>query len=131
MPETSRCATISIATPQITVTINSIRIMRDRVVTNAIYKGEDLARYDFMADITVSGGTPNLLTAVIYLGRDQNNLVEIGRGSIPGYSGTFGIGVAGEGLKIVHGYRTTDDILNKAGVSTLTSCACCVKIIWQ
>jgi hypothetical protein len=130
MAETSKCVTISIGQVQITVTINNIYVMRDGVVTNTIYKGEDITRYSFRAELTVSGGTPSTITMVIYLGRDQNNLVEIGRGSIPGYIGTFGMSLDGNKLRDLYGYNTTDDILNKAGVSTLTSCAYCVKIIW-
>jgi len=130
MAETSKCATISIGQVQITVTINTIQIVRDEVVTNTIYKGEDLSRYKFRAELTVSGGTPDMLTMVIYLGKDHNSLVEIGRGSMPGYSGTFGMSLGGQGLKELYGYNKTDDILNKAGVSTLTSCVYCVKIIW-
>ena len=130
MAETSKCVTVSIATPQITVTINNIYVIRDGVATSTIYKGEDITRYMFRAELTVSGGTPSTLTMVIYLGKDQNNLVEIGRGSIPGYSGTFGMSIDGNILMDLYGYRKTDDILNKAGVSTLTSCAYCIKIIW-
>ena len=130
MAETSKCVTVSIATQQITVTINNIYVIRDGVATSTIYKGEDITRYMFRAELTVSGGTPSTLTMVIYLGKDQNNLVEIGRGSIPGYSGTFGMSIDGKILMDLYGYRTTDDILNKAGVSTLTSCAYCIKIIW-
>jgi hypothetical protein len=130
MAETSKCVTISIVTPQITITINTIQIIRDGVVTNTIYKGEDLSRYQFRAELTVSGGTPDLITMVIYLGKDQSSLVEIGRASMPGYSGTFGMSVGGQGLKELYGYNKTDDILNKAGVSTLTSCSYCIKIIW-
>jgi hypothetical protein len=130
MAETSKCVTVSIATPQITVTINNIYVIRDGVAANTIYKGEDITRYQFRAELTVSGGTPNLLTMVIYLGKDQNSLVEIGRGSIPGYSGTFGMALDGKTIMDLYGYETTDDILNKAGVSTLASCAYCIKIIW-
>jgi hypothetical protein len=130
MAETSKCVTISIGQVQITVTINNIYVIRDGVAVSTIYKGEDITRYQFRADLTVSGGTPDLLTMVIYLGKDQNSLVEIGRGSIPGYSGTFGMSLDGKTLKDLYGYSKTDDILNKAGVSTLTSCAYCIKIIW-
>jgi hypothetical protein len=130
MAETSKCATISIGQVQITVTINNIYVIRDGVAVSTIYKGEDLSRYQFRAELTVSGGTPSTITMVIYLGKDQSNLVEIGRGSIPGYSGTFGMSLDGRTLMDLYGYRTTDDILNKAGVSALTSCAYCVKIIW-
>jgi len=130
MAETSKCVTVSIATPQITVTINNIYVIRDGVATSTIYKGEDITRYQFRAELTVSGGTPSTLTMVIYLGKDQNNLVEIGKGSIPGYSGTFGMSLDGRTMMDLYGYRTTDDMLNKAGVSTLTSCAYCIKIIW-
>ena len=130
MAETSKCVTISVGQVQITVTINNIYVIRDGVATNTIYKGEDITRYQFRADLTVSGGTPNLITMVIYLGKDQNNLVEIGRGSIPGYSGSFGMSLDGRTLMDLYGYKTTDDILNKAGVSALTSCSYCIKIIW-
>ena len=130
MAETSKCVTISIGQVQITVTIIKIYVYRDGVATGTIYKGEDLSRYQFRADLTVSGGTPNTITMVIYLGKDQNSLVEIGRGSIPGYSGSFAMALDGKTLMDLYGYSTTDDILNKAGVSTQTSCAYCVKIIW-
>jgi hypothetical protein len=130
MAETSKCVTVSIGQVQITVTINNIYVIRDGVATNTIYKGEDITRYQFRAELTVSGGTPSTITMVVYLGKDQSNLVEIGRGSIPGYSGTFGMSLDGVKLRELYGYNTTDDILNKAGVSTLTSCAYCVKIIW-
>jgi hypothetical protein len=130
MAETSKCVTVSVGQVQITVTINNIYVIRDGVAVSTIYKGEDITRYQFRADLTVSGGTPDLLTMVIYLGKDQNSLVEIGRGSIPGYSGSFGMSLDGKTLKDLYGYSKTDDILNKAGVSTLTSCSYCVKIIW-
>jgi len=130
MAETGKCATVSIAVPQITVTINSIYVIRDGAAVSTIYRGEDLSRYQFRADLTVSGGTPSTITMVIYLGKDQNSLVEVGRGSIPGYSGSFGMALDGKTLMDLYGYRTTDDMLNKAGVSALTSCAYCVKIIW-
>ena len=130
MAETSKCVTVSVGQVQITVTINNIYIIRDGVATGTIYKGEDITRYKFRAELTVSGGTPSTLTMVIYLGKDQNSLVEVGKGSIPGYSGAIGMSLDGVILKDLYGYKTTDDILNKAGVSTLTSCAYCVKIIW-
>ena len=130
MAETSKCVTISIGQVQITVTINNIYVIRDGVATNTIYKGEDITRYQFRAELTVSGGAPSTITMVIYLGKDQNNLVEIGRGSIPGYSGTFGMSLDGNKLRELYSYMTTDDILNKAGVSALTSCSYCIKIIW-
>ena len=128
MGDTSTCITVSIAQP--TIKINSIDIKRDGVSTSTIYKGEDLARYEFWANLTVSNGTPALITISVYLGKDQNNLVEIGSGSIPGYSGTFSMGLEGVTLKELYGYTTTDDILNKAGVTSLTSCSYCVKIVW-
>jgi hypothetical protein len=130
MTETSKCVTISIGQVQITVTINNIYVTRDGVATSTIYKGEDLSRYQFVASLTVSGGTPSTITMVIYLGKDQNSLVEVGRGSIPGYSGSFNMAIDGKTLMDLYGYKTTDDILNKAGVSALTSCSYCIKIIW-
>jgi hypothetical protein len=130
MAETGKCVTVSIGQVQITVTVNSIYVIRDGIAVSTIYRGEDITRYQFRADLTVSGGTPDLITMVIYLGKDQNSLVEIGRGSIPGYSGSFGMSLDGRTLMDLYGYKTTDDILNRAGVSTQTSCAYCVKIIW-
>jgi hypothetical protein len=130
MAETSKCTTISIGQVQITVTINNIYVTRDGVTTSTVYKGEDLSRYQFVASLTVSGGTPSTITMVIYLGKDQNSLIEVGRVSIPGYSGSFNMALDGKTLMDLYGYKTTDDILNKAGVSTLTSCAYCIKIIW-
>jgi hypothetical protein len=130
MAETSKCVTVSVAQPQITVTINNIQILRDGTAVNVIYKGEDITRYSFRADLSVSGGTPDLITMVVYLGKDQNSLVEIGRGSIPGYTGSFGMSLDGKTLRDLYGYSKTDDILNKAGVINLTSCSYCVKIIW-
>jgi len=127
MAETSKCATINIGQPQITITINSVEIQRDYVTVNTIYKGEDLIKYMFCANLTVSGGTPNLITMKIYLGKDQNSLVEVGSGSIPGYSGTFRMCLSKENIL---GCNTTDDLLKKAGVENLTSCAYCVKVIW-
>jgi len=127
MAETSKCATITVAQPQITIAINSVEIQRDYVTVNTIYKGDDLARYMFCANLTVSGGTPSLITMKIYIGKDQNSLVEVGSGSIPGYSGTFRMCLSKENIPECN---TTDDLLNKAGVANLTSCAYCVKIIW-
>jgi hypothetical protein len=130
MAETSKCVTVSVGQVQITVTINNIYVMRDGVAVSTIYKGEDITRYAFRCELTVSGGTPNTIIMVVYLGKDQNNLVEIANGAIPGYSGTFGLSLDGNYLKSYFGYSKTDDILNKAGVSTLTSCSYCIKIIW-
>ena len=130
MAETSKCVTVSVAQPQITVTISNIQILRDGTAVNTIYKGEDITRYSFRADLNVSGGAPDLITMVIYLGKDQNSLVEIGRGSVPGYTGSFGMSLDGKTLRDLYGYNKTDDILNKAGVINLTSCSYCVKIIW-
>jgi len=128
MSDTSKCITIAVAQPAIT--INSIGIKRDGADTTTIYKGEDITRYSFWANITVSNGTPALITMHIYFGKDQNNLVEIGSGSIPGYSGTGTMLMDGSTLKSLYGYSTINDILNKANVASLTSCSYCIKIEW-
>jgi hypothetical protein len=114
-----------------TITINYVYINPN----NTLYKGDWLTNYFFGVDMTIYGDIPHEFTLIMYLGKDQNSLVEILRSTItydtlpPVLYPSFIIEFYGT-VFWSYGYRTVDDLLNKAGVSNLTSCVFCVRVIW-
>jgi hypothetical protein len=116
------------------IIINYPYIYAGAGVYNVLRKGDSIRNYFFGANITISGDIPYEFTMIMYLGKDQNSLVEILRDTIPYYmlppSPTFDIEWYGTVLE-AHGYSTVDDLLNKAGISTQTSCVYCIKVIWN
>jgi hypothetical protein len=116
------------------ITVNSVYIYAGAGVYNVVRKGDSTLNYFFGANLTISGDIPYEFTLIMYLGKDRNSLVEIFRDTVPYYvlppSPTFEFEYYGTVLQ-AHGYNTIDDLLNKAGVSNLTSCVFCIKIIWD
>ena len=118
-----------------TITVNYVYIYADDAgVYNAIRIGDSIKNYHFGANLTISGDIPYEFTLIMYLGKDQNSLVEIFRDTIPYYvlppSSSFNFDYHGSVLQARGRYNTIDDLLNKAGVSNQTSCVFCIKIIW-
>jgi len=125
MAETSKCVTVSISQPQ--VTINKVYVTRNGISTTTIYTNESIANYEFVAEITISGGTIPAITFKLYV-----NNVEVVSGTL---SGGFSPGTStwswpGSTLSQRYGWTTIGDMLNAVGAGSKTSVDICHKLIW-
>jgi len=125
MPEVSKCVTVSIQEP--VVTIDKVVVLRDGSESTVIYKYEPLSRYEFVADkVTISGGTIGALTVKLLV-----NNVEIFSGIFYSVSpSTFKLGLIGSDLAELRGWSTVNDMLRAVGAETKTSVDICIKFVW-
>jgi len=126
MAEVSKCTTVSIVTPQSSVNMTNFRVLRDNTTTTAIYTNEDLTRYSFAADVTVSNVPISAAAVELTVGGKRAIAVEYG--DIPVGSRT--ITIPGSMIKQHYGWSTIGNMLNTLGLSSATSTSICMKLVW-
>jgi len=126
MPEQSKCITVSIEVPQPSVSITNFQILKDSVATTTLNKNDDLGRYTFAADVTVSNTSIPSATIEITIGDQRAVSVQYGSLSI----GSRRITISGSLIQQQRGWSTIGDMLNALGLGSSTSTSICIKILW-
>lgn len=122
-----KCITANLANstdtrPQITV--NKVKLLRDGVETTTLKSEEDLSKYTFAANVTVSGSVPQSILIYLYI----DNKYVIHRKD-PGKNGTFDVSITGSFLKQNYSYlNTVSDLLKQFSSTTATSCKICLEV---
>lgn len=122
-----RCITVSLANSNVDppqITVNRVRVLRDGIETTTLKREEDLSRYSFTANVSISGNVPNAILTYMYI--DNRYIIHK---IDPGKTGTFDISITGSFLKQNYSsLNTISDLLDQFGFATATSCKICLEV---
>jgi len=122
MVDATKCVSVSVTAPTVTVTLIDVYITRDGYKTSTIYKTEGAGRYSICYSVSVAGSTYVSASITIRAGKDQNSLKLVTGYSQVLYSQTYMVKLSDLG------YSTVDDFLNAIGATD--SCVICVTITY-